>query len=95
MLILVFTRCPTSILRAILHIWWVGYSRNTGESMKVTITETDNVIEFWCNNQLHRSNGPAVILDDEVIWYQFGKYHRYYGPSAMYDEWWIHGNFLK
>lgn len=36
---------------------------------------------------LHRLDGPAVELDNVLVWFQNGKVHRDDGPAIVYLEW--------
>ena len=52
---------------------------------------------YWYKDDvLHRENGPAVILvNDLKEWYKYGELHRKDGPAVKYDngykEWYIDG----
>jgi hypothetical protein len=43
--------------------------------------------EWWQNNQLHRTNGPAIEYSNGTrSWYQNGQYHRIDGPAIEYPN---------
>ena len=60
---------------------------------------------YYVNNrdELHRDNGPAIIIFDESdeskerahIWYKYNERHRKGGPAVEYsnggEEWWLNG----
>ena len=43
----------------------------------------DGEATYWyCNNLLHREDGPAIeYLDGDKFWFSYGKYHRINGPA--------------
>ena len=52
------------------------------------------------SNQLHREEGPAVILDSgSRAWYQHGKRHRIDGPAIVFADgvctWFLNGEMLN
>jgi hypothetical protein len=59
------------------------------------LTNLDNV-EYYKDDVIHRTNGPARTWFDGVeAWYLFGEYHRYYGPQDVDGSWWLHGDQIK
>lgn len=53
-------------------------------------------MEWHCNGQLHRTDGPAIIWSSgATTWYFLGQKHRTDGPAHQYadggQEWWING----
>lgn len=62
---------------------------------KEIITRSD-CVEYYKDDIIHRSNGPARIWNDGVGgWYINGEYHRYYGPQDIDGSWWLHGIRIK
>jgi len=52
--------------------------------------------EYTLNGKLHRTNGPARVLDDGIEeWYLNGLLHREDGPARVYtngeEEWYLNG----
>jgi hypothetical protein len=48
------------------------------------------------NGTMHLPNGPAVAwADGGWEWYLFNNWHRYYGPSRRFGDWWIHNKKIK
>ena len=55
---------------------------------------------WYCNDQLHRENGPAVEYDNgSKAWYRHGKPHREDGPAIEYahgsKEWYLNGKLHR
>ena len=56
---------------------------------------TENVTKSWfCNNQFHRANGPAInYRDGSQYWYRYNQMHRTNGPAVIftngYVEYWV------
>ena len=45
-------------------------------------TKDDRTV-YYVGDIVHRTNGPAVILDDgKWGWKLYNEYHRYYGPRS-------------
>lgn len=58
--------------------------------------ESEGLVQYFLNNELHRPNGPARMLVGDAVWYLYGKRHRYYGPySGWLELWFIHGGVIK
>jgi hypothetical protein len=59
------------------------------------VIENDGTQQWYQNGQLHREDGPAIILaDGGERWYLNGQLHRTSGPSLTDDEvtaWYYHG----
>jgi len=56
--------------------------------------------EIWYQNgEVHRTDGPAVILKNATMWFQNGKPHRLDGPAIIGvgrpKEYWIMGQRLS
>ena len=61
--------------------------------------DTDGTKEWYLNDKLHRSDGPAVVYADGIKeWRVDGKRHRTDGPAVEYadgsKEWWVDGKCL-
>jgi hypothetical protein len=56
------------------------------------VTEDGDIVYRNAEGELHREDGPAVILaSGSQIWYRHGKYHRDGGPAAEWyngEKWW-------
>ena len=62
----------------------------------MTSVDISNIgTKYWfCNNQFHRSNGPAYIRTyGYYAWYNNGQLHRLNGPAIVYVdeyiEYWV------
>jgi hypothetical protein len=60
------------------------------------ITNSQGSKRWYQNNQLHRTDGPAIeFIDGTKMWYQNNKRHRTNGPAIEYDNgykfWWFKG----
>ena len=63
---------------------------------RVEVDRLGNKRYYHHSGQLHREEGPAVILKNgSKFWYQNGELHREDGPAITWAngsmEWWIHG----
>ena len=68
--------------------------------VKKTILE-DGTIEYRDENgELHREDGPAVIMEPfgSKFWYKHGNLHRKDGPAAIFgdgsEHWYINGKCI-
>lgn len=61
------------------------------------VRHIDSITEYLLDRKYHRSNGPAIVWDGDGYggWWLFGNRHRYYGPRADYESWYIHGDCIK
>jgi len=61
--------------------------------------DNDKVIQRWYKNgELHREDGPAVIIGSIQKWYLDGRLHRVDGPAVIdndHQEWWVNGEFIE
>lgn len=87
--------------------WPLGYTMMEDGIHKFKYPGGVEGIEYWKDNELHRTNGPAVEINIKKKWYQFfhpvkriyeyyeyGVRHRYDGPAidnGKKSEWWIKG----
>lgn len=66
----------------------------------ISLTITSAGGKYWyMYRQLHRTNGPAVELDDGTIqWFLYGRFHRANGPAISYSDgyqaWFIYGTLV-
>ena len=57
---------------------------------------SDDKLEYYVNDKLHRDDGPAVVYHSgSKFWYQHGRRHREDGPAIELwtgtKEWFNHG----
>ncbi len=65
-----------------------------------TKTTADGNTKYYLNDQLHRTDGPAIEgADGTKLWYQNGKLHRTDGPAIEYanggKEWYQNGKLHR
>ena len=63
---------------------------------RVEVDRLGNKRYYTHSGQLHREDGPAVILKTgSKLWFQNGELHRTTGPAVALTNrtttWWIHG----
>ena len=66
---------------------------------RVVVNEHGTREYYNKDDQLHRTDGPAVIWDDGTeLWCQHGLLHRTDGPAIIWNdgvkEWWLGGRQL-
>ena len=68
--------------------------------MNYIIFYPDGFKEYYKNNELHRSDGPAIeYIDGEKHWYYHGQRHRLDGPAVEYSNgikyWFYKGKYVE
>jgi hypothetical protein len=65
---------------------------NEKSGLSREVTDEGDIVYRNAEGELHREDGPAVILSSgSKIWYRHGKYHREDGPAAEWyngETWW-------
>lgn len=60
----------------------------------------NGIKSWWHNNQLHRTNGPAIAwISGYKAWFINDERHRTSGPAVIYSdgeiEYWVNGQELS
>ena len=71
-----------------------------GKQWKYSVREYDDCVKEWyLNDKLHRTDGPAIeYADGTKRWFLNGRHHRTDGPAIEWangtKSWWLNGKPL-
>jgi hypothetical protein len=79
---------PSVIIDSGKELQWHKYGwRHREERIGPAWIKNNGIFQIYYNmDEIHRSNGPAMIEPESQKWYHLGKLHRKDGPAVIYID---------